>query len=95
MSKVSIEIIIDQSPGQHWSQCCSIAVGTNIAELLQGPWLQDLLSDYHKENYGVYAKKVDSNYVLQDGDRLEFYRPLLVGPKEARRLRAKKQLQNK
>ena len=39
---------------------------------------------------GVYGKRVTEDYVLQEGDRLEILRPLMVDPKEARRLRAKK-----
>jgi putative ubiquitin-RnfH superfamily antitoxin RatB of RatAB toxin-antitoxin module len=39
----------------------------------------------------VWGKSVDSNTVLKDGDRLEVLRPLLVDPKEARRLRFNQQ----
>ena len=37
---------------------------------------------------GIFSQmvKLDSN--LQDGDRIEIYRPLTIDPKEARRLRA-------
>jgi putative ubiquitin-RnfH superfamily antitoxin RatB of RatAB toxin-antitoxin module len=31
------------------------------------------------------------DHVLREGDRIELYRPLAVDPKEARRLRYKKQ----
>ncbi|OGT43223.1 MAG: RnfH family protein [Gammaproteobacteria bacterium RIFCSPHIGHO2_12_FULL_40_19] len=39
---------------------------------------------------GIFGQcvKLDSN--LQDGDRVEIYRPLTIDPKEARRLRAEK-----
>lgn len=37
---------------------------------------------------GVYGDRVDRNRVLEDGDRLEIYRPLNVDPREARRRRA-------
>jgi putative ubiquitin-RnfH superfamily antitoxin RatB of RatAB toxin-antitoxin module len=39
----------------------------------------------------VWGKSVDSNTLLKDGDRLEVLRPLLVDPKEARRLRFNQQ----
>ena len=38
---------------------------------------------------GVFSKKVDLTHDLQEGDRVEIYRPLTIDPKEARRLRAK------
>lgn len=38
--------------------------------------------------FGIYGKVVDAEtYVLEDGDRIEVYRPLVVDPKQARRLR--------
>jgi putative ubiquitin-RnfH superfamily antitoxin RatB of RatAB toxin-antitoxin module len=34
---------------------------------------------------GVWGKLVDRDHVLQDGDRIEIYRPLFIDPREARR----------
>ncbi len=39
---------------------------------------------------GVFGKKVDDDYTLSNGERVELYRPLLIDPKEARRARANK-----
>ncbi len=36
---------------------------------------------------GIWGSKVNADQVLQDGDRLELYRPLKVDPKVARRAR--------
>lgn len=38
---------------------------------------------------GVYGYRQDLDYVLEENDRVEIYRPLIVSPTEARRLRAK------
>ena len=40
---------------------------------------------------GVYGRVVSGDTVLDDGDRVEIYRPLLADPKQARRRRASKQ----
>lgn len=40
---------------------------------------------------GVWGRKVSGNHILQQGDRVELYRPLLVDPKVARRERFAKQ----
>ena len=40
---------------------------------------------------GVWGRVQPLDHVLRDGDRVELYRPLTVDPKEARRLRYKKQ----
>lgn len=37
---------------------------------------------------GIFGQKVDLNYVLQSGDRVEIYRALTINPKDIRRKRA-------
>lgn len=37
---------------------------------------------------GVFGRRVDWDDPLEDGDRIEFYRPLRFDPKDRRRLRA-------
>ena len=37
---------------------------------------------------GIFSKKCEPSQVLQAGDRVEIYRPLIIDPKEARRLKA-------
>ena len=37
---------------------------------------------------GIFARKVAPDRVLEEGDRVEFYRPLVLDPMEARRRRA-------
>ena len=45
--------------------------------------------DLDRNKVGIFSKKKELQDVVQDGDRIEIYRPLLVDPKEARRRRAK------
>ncbi len=45
---------------------------------------------------GIFGKKCTLDTVINEGDRIEIYRPLTIDPKVARRLRAaKKNLKNK
>ncbi|NID14953.1 RnfH family protein [Luteibacter yeojuensis] len=37
---------------------------------------------------GIFSKKVPAGRVLEEGDRVEIYRPLILDPMEARRRRA-------
>lgn len=37
---------------------------------------------------GIFGKAVKADYVLQAGDRVEIYRPLLADPKDVRKKRA-------
>ena len=39
---------------------------------------------------GIFSQRVKLDSNLQDGDRVEIYRPLTIDPKDARRLRAGK-----
>lgn len=43
------------------------------------------------KNVGVFSQAKPLDYVLQENDRVEIYRPLIIDPKEARRLEAEKQ----
>ena len=38
---------------------------------------------------GIFGKLTRNDHVLQDGDRIEIYRPLTADPKAARRARAR------
>ncbi|MDW3095121.1 MAG: RnfH family protein [Gammaproteobacteria bacterium] len=41
-----------------------------------------------KHEVGIFGELVSLETVLQEGDRVEVYRPLAIDPMEARRLRA-------
>lgn len=44
---------------------------------------------------GIYSRPAKLGDLLQEGDRVEIYRPLIADPKELRRTRAKKSKNNK
>jgi putative ubiquitin-RnfH superfamily antitoxin RatB of RatAB toxin-antitoxin module len=46
--------------------------------------------DLDRHQIGIFGCVVEAGRALCDGDRVEVYRPLLVGPKEARRRRARR-----
>lgn len=49
--------------------------------------------DFSQCKVGIFGKIKLLNTVLQQGDRIEIYRPLIADPMEARRRRAAKKLQ--
>jgi len=51
------------------------------------------LSDTSQLRFGIFGKVCERDQLLQAHDRIEIYRPLLLSPTEARRLRAKTRLQ--
>lgn len=44
--------------------------------------------DLNRNKVGIFSKIVPLDTLLKDGDRVEIYRPLLVDPKQKRRLKA-------
>jgi len=44
--------------------------------------------DLEHSKIGIFGKVVPMTRVLEDGDRVEIYRPLIADPKEVRRQRA-------
>lgn len=49
----------------------------------------------HTVPIGVYGQQVADDYILEEGDRLEIYRPLMQDPKERRRKEANRKSGNK
>lgn len=70
----------------------AVSEGKTVGEVLE---LSGLLARYPEVSslaVGIFSKQVDYNAVVQSGDRVEIYRPLLIDPMEKRRLRVKKGL---
>lgn len=45
--------------------------------------------DLTKQKLGVFSKPRQLLDIVNDGDRIEIYRPLIIDPKEARRAKAR------
>jgi len=62
----------------------------------EGIIIKSKLFDKHPElslkslQIGLFSKKIDLNYQVEDGDRIEIYRPLTISPMAKRRLLASK-----
>ena len=69
-----------------------LPAGSTISEAIvaSGVGAQFPHEDLSAHPVGIFGRVVDdpSRHVLEQGDRVEIYRPLLVDPKEVRRLRA-------
>ena len=67
--------------------------GCTVGEAIERSGLQDEFPDLviDPRAVGIFSRKVPPEHVLQPGDRVEIYRPLIADPKEARRQRAQKE----
>ncbi len=63
---------------------CTVEQAIYLSELLAHFTEIDLASNA----VGIFGRRVTLDALLQDGDRVEIYRPLLLDPKQARRRRA-------
>ncbi|MCK8515778.1 RnfH family protein [Methylonatrum kenyense] len=69
-----------------------VAPGTTVAAAIA----QSAIQRHHpeidlaKQAVGIFGEQVPLDRVLEQGDRVEIYRPLLADPKEHRRQRARR-----
>lgn len=88
-SLITIEMVF-ATPDQRWTRHLRLTQGATILHALQASdWQQHHPElDIDKLVTGVYGKRLPLSYTLNDGDRLEIYRPLSFDPKQSRRRRA-------
>lgn len=87
-----VEVVYCQ-PEQQTSATVQLEAGSTVVEAIRRSGLLeqfalDLLGD-KPTPIGIFGKQCALNTIIKSGDRIEIYRPLLLTPTEARRLRAK------
>jgi uncharacterized protein len=87
---ISVELIYIEPNSQN-SLKLELVKGSNISQAIQQSGLLERFPeiDLKKNKVGLFSEIQELDTVLQSGDRIEIYRPLLADPKEARRQRAK------
>lgn len=67
----------------HWQELVPVTLeaGSTVQDALAAAGFQATAQ------VGIFGRIVDPDHVLQSGDRVELYRPLLADPKQARRKR--------
>ncbi len=81
---IRIEVVYATRDQQHLQEL-EVPAGTTVAQALHRSGMDGLLE---QAGVGVFGRLVDVDHVLQAGERVEIYKPLVVDPKEARRRRA-------
>lgn len=62
--------------------------GATVFDALSASGIYQTYPETRDMPVGIYAKQVSLEQVLQEGDRVEIYRPLVLDPKEKRRQKA-------
>ncbi len=85
------------SPQQSWLIPFNVEEGTTIQQAIVTSGILDQCPaiDLKINEVGIFSKIVTLDTLVRAGDRIEIYRPLILDPKQARRLRAKKEKQKK
>jgi len=66
-----------------------IAANSTVADALAASGIAaQLPAGFEASGYGIFSRPATPQTRLQNGDRIEIYRPLEADPKEARRRRA-------
>ncbi|EJF20623.1 MULTISPECIES: RnfH family protein [Citrobacter] len=91
----SAKIVVEVAyalPEKQYLQRVTLQQGATVEEAIRASGLLELRTDIdlNKNKVGIYSRPVKLADVLQDGDRVEIYRPLIADPKELRRQRAEK-----
>lgn len=89
--EIWVEVVLALAETQHLVRL-RVPEGTTAAQALLASGLPESHAEYigNSPILGIYGKKIQENQILSAEDRVEIYRPLLIDPKENRRLRVRK-----
>ncbi|WP_386689894.1 MULTISPECIES: RnfH family protein [unclassified Lonepinella] len=93
-TETNIEIEIAYAyPTSYFLKKLQVKQGTTVqAAILQSGILQQYTDiDLRENKVGIFSRPVKLTDPVNNGDRIEIYRPLLADPKEIRRKRAEEQ----
>jgi len=92
-SRISISVAYSPSAGSVDEVALSLPSDATVLDALRASGLLQRHPgiDLTRQSVGVWGKLAGLGDALRENDRVEVYRPLLVDPKEARRLRYRSQ----
>jgi len=93
---ISIEVAY-ASVDQSWLISFEVEEGTTVQQAIAISGILEQCPDINLQTnkVGLFSKIVELDTLVRADDRIEIYRPLILDPKEARRLRAEKVMQIK
>jgi putative ubiquitin-RnfH superfamily antitoxin RatB of RatAB toxin-antitoxin module len=86
-------VVCAVAPGQVVEVMLDLCLGASVADALRACGAMAVFAgvDLSSLDAGVWGKLAAHTQLLEDGDRVELYRPLTVDPKVARRERFSRQ----
>ncbi|RUL78399.1 RnfH family protein [Dyella choica] len=88
--RITVEVVCAM-PERQLLRRVSLPAGSSVLQAVQQSGILDELRErvFDPERLGLFSRRVAADETLQDGDRVEIYRPLTLDPKDARRRRAR------
>lgn len=96
MPEISVEVVY-ALPEKQYQRVVTLEEGSTVEQAIVASGLLELRRDIDlsKNKVGVFSRAVKLSDTLQEGDRVEIYRPLIADPKELRRQRAERSASGK
>lgn len=96
MPDISVEVVY-ALPDKQYLRAVKLEEGATVEQAIKASGLLSLRKDIdlNSNKVGIYSRPVKLADVVQDGDRIEIYRPLIADPKELRRQRAERSAEKK
>lgn len=96
MPDITVEIVY-ALPEKQYLRSVTLEGGATVEQAIKASGLLSLRKDIDLSNnkVGIFSRPVKLGDAVQDGDRVEIYRPLIADPKEMRRQRAERSASNK
>jgi putative ubiquitin-RnfH superfamily antitoxin RatB of RatAB toxin-antitoxin module len=93
---ISVEVVY-ALPDKQYLRAVTLEEGATVEQAIKASGLLSLRKDIdlNSNKVGIYSRPVKLADVVQDGDRIEIYRPLIADPKELRRQRAERSAEKK
>ncbi|MGK3143373.1 RnfH family protein [Pantoea sp. C2G6] len=91
MPDISVEVVY-ALPEKQYQLYATVEQGSTVEQAIRQSGLLELRReiDLNSNKVGVYSRPVKLDDVVNEGDRIEIYRPLIADPKELRRQRAER-----
>ncbi|MDR6349422.1 MULTISPECIES: RnfH family protein [Pantoea] len=96
MPDISVEVVY-ALPDKQYLRAVTLEEGATVEQAIKASGLLSLRKDIdlNSNKVGIYSRPVKLGDAVQDGDRIEIYRPLIADPKELRRQRAERSAEKK
>jgi len=88
---IAVEVVY-ALPEKQYQLTVKLAEGSTVEQAIQASGVLELRRDIDlsENKVGIFSRPVKLGDEVQDGDRIEIYRPLIADPKELRRQRAER-----